>query len=527
MSAIVLRGGDVIDGTGTPRVRADVLIQDERIRHVLPPGTPCEAAADVDVTGLVVSPGFIDMHAHSDLAVLADPRHDAKVGQGITLEVVGQDGLGYAPANDFTMQTIRDQICAWNGDPALDYSWRTVSEYLARIDDGAAVNVATLVPHAAARMMVMGTTPRAATVNELRQIRDIIAQGLHDGALGLSTGLTYAPGMYASDDEITDALQPVSEAGGYYCPHHRNYGSKVIAGYLDCLEIARRAEVALHLTHCCINFPMNKGRAGEVLQAIDRAVDGGLDITLDSYPYLLGASYLASLLPSWAQSGGKQATLAALSDSSSRRDIIRHMEVTGSDGNHGVPVDWNAIIISSTSNSGNQQAIGKSIASIAEECHDGPGDVFADLLIADSLTTGCLVATGNEDNVRAVMVHRRHTVGTDGILVGERPHPRGWGTFPRFIGHYARDLGLMSLEEAVAHATSRAARRLGLTDRGVIKSGAWADLVVFDPDRIESPATYDEPKLPPTGIIHVLVNGQFTLHNGRRTSATPGRAIRK
>lgn len=527
MNDIVLRGGDVIDGTGAPPVAADVWIADGRIEGLLPPGRPGAGTREVDVTGLAVSPGFIDMHAHSDLAVLADPRHDAKVAQGVTLEVVGQDGLGYAPTDDTTMRIIRDQIYAWNGDPALDYGWRTVADYLARVDDGAAVNVATLVPHAAVRMMIMGSTSRAATRKELRGIRHVVAQGLRDGAVGMSTGLTYAPGLYASDDEIVDALAAVHDAGGYYCPHHRNYGSAVIAGYADCLEVARRADVAVHLTHCCINFAVNKGRAGEVLDAIDAAVRDGLDVTLDSYPYLRGASYLASLLPSSAQTGTKEDTLRVLADPISRADLVRQLEVDGSDGNHGVVVDWNAVIVSSTPSAENAHLVARSIGAIAEQSGRNPGDVFADLLIADSLRTGCLVATGNEENVRAVMRHDRHTVGTDGILVGDRPHPRGWGTFPRFIGHYARDLGLMSVEEAVAHATSRAARRLGLHDRGVLTPGAWADLVVFEPERIGSAADYQQPKLAPTGIPHVMVNGEFTLYNGQRTTAMPGRAIRR
>lgn len=526
MTDWVLRGGKVIDGSGTPRYRADIAVSRGRIAHILEPG---EAASGdvVDASGFVISPGFIDMHAHSDLAVLSDPTHIAKVSQGVTLEVVGQDGLGYSPVNGDVMAVIRDQITAWNGHPDLDYSWRTIAEYLDRVDQNAPVNVAVLVPHGAVRMTVMGESSRAATADELRSIREIVAQGLRDGAVGMSTGLTYTPGMYASDDEIVDALAAVREFGGYYCPHHRNYGSRVIESYIDCIDIARRAGVALHLTHCHVNFPRNKGRASEVLAAIDSAVAEGLDITTDSYPYLAGASYLAALLPSWTRSEGSEVTIGLLKEPSSRRRILHEVEVDGSDGHHGIPADWDTVIISSVKEPSNNWALGRSIAELARGRSTTGGSVFADLLVADSLGTGSLSMVGNEENVRTVMCHTAHTVGTDGILVGSHPHPRGWGTFPRFLGTYVRDLELMSLEEGIVHVTSRPARRLGLVDRGLISEGFWADLVVFDPDTIASPATYEDPKLKPIGIPHVFVNGEIALQNGRRTTALPGRAIRR
>lgn len=527
MADWILRGGEVVDGLGGPRYRADVVIEDARIGEIIAPGRSGVSGVEIDVTGLVIAPGFIDMHAHSDLAVLSDPQHLAKVAQGVTLEVVGQDGIGYAPVTDEVMAATRAQIVSWNGDPDLKYSWRSIAEYLAEVDRGSAVNVAVLVPHGTVRRTVMGTAPRPATEDELRRIREIVAQGLRDGAMGMSTGLTYTPGMYASDDELAHALAAVREFGGYYCPHHRNYGSRVVEGYGECVELARRARVPLHLAHCNVNFPQNRGRAHEVLAVVDAALSDGLDVTLDSYPYLAASTNLAAILPSWTHADGPDATISLLSDEGSRRRILREIEVDGSDGFHGVPVDWGIFTISSTWSPGNAWAVGKTIAELATARGVRPGDFFADLLIADKLATGCVISMGNEENVREIMRHGRHTVGSDGVLVGERPHPRGWGTFPRFLGHYARDLGLMSLEEAVLHATSRPASRLGLTDRGVIAEGNWADLVVFDAERISSPATYEQPRLLPIGIEFVFVNGEMTLDRGQRTDALPGRAIRR
>lgn len=526
MGDLVLRGGSIIDGTGRPAYPADIAIRGGRIDAILAPGQDFRGE-ELDVAGLVVSPGFIDMHAHSDLAVLADRGHVSKVAQGITLEVVGQDGLGYAPVNDEVMAATREQIAGWNGTPDLDYSWRSIADYLAKVDEGAAVNVAVLVPHGTVRMMVMGTESRPATADELGRIRDIVAQGLRDGAMGMSTGLTYTPGMYASDAELVHALAAVKEIGGYYCPHHRNYGVNVVEGYRACLKIAGEAAVPLHLAHCHVNFPQNKGRAAEVLSAIDEAVGAGLDVTLDSYPYLAGATYLAALLPSWVHEGGKDAMGQRLADPTTRKRILHEIEVEGSDGHHGVPMDWTTIVIASTQRAGNAWAVGKTVAEMPGERVASAGDAFLDLLVADDFGAGCLVQVGNEENVQAVMRHGAHTVGSDGILVGDRPHPRGWGTFPRFLGHYVRELGVMSLEEAVLHATSRPARRLGLADRGVIKAGNWADLVVFDAAAVGSRATYDNPKVLPDGIHHVFVNGEATIRQGTRTSATPGRAVRR
>ncbi|SDS00657.1 N-acyl-D-amino-acid deacylase family protein [Microterricola viridarii] len=528
----ILRGGEVIDGLGGARFRADVHISAGRISAIVPVESASRVepvvtqARILDVAGLIVAPGFIDMHAHSDLAVLADPAHLAKVQQGVTLEVVGQDGLGYSPVTDATMAATRAQLAGWNGAPELDYAWRSVADYLDRVDGGAATNVAVLVPHGTARMNVMGMDAASASPEQLDQIRAYVDQGMRDGAVGMSTGLTYAPGMYASDAELAHALAAVRAHGGYYCPHHRNYGAEVVQGYADCLELAARAGVPLHLAHCHVNFPLNRGRAPEVLAAIDAAIAAGGDVTLDAYPYLSSATYLSSMLPGWAQSDGADATLALLADPATRAAILHELEVTGSDGQHGVPVDWQTISISAVADPANAWAVGHTIAELATARGIAPGELFAELLIADRLGPGCLMAVGNAENMEAVMLHGAHTVGTDGILVGEKPHPRGWGSFPLWLGHFARDRGLLSLEEAVLHATSRPAARLGLLDRGVVAVGNWADLVLLDPDAVGSPASYDEPTLPPTGIPHVFVNGVPTLLDGRRTAELPGRAIR-
>ena len=524
----VLSGGRVVDGSGGPSRLADLVLRDGRISHIVPPGAARSAGERIDVTDLVVAPGFVDMHAHSDLALLADPAHEAKVCQGVTLEVLGQDGLGYAPVTDDTVAPIREQIAAWNGTPDLDHAWRGVGEYLDRVDQGAPTNAAYLVPHGNVRMAVLGNEDRPPTAAELDRMRAMVAQGMAEGAHGLSTGLTYTPGMYATDDEIVALLGPVRAAGGYYCPHHRNYGSRVVESYQECLDVARRAHVALHLAHCHVNFPRNRGRAPEVLDAIDEAtVRFGLDVTLDSYPYRASATYLAAPLPSWAQEGGTTATLDRLRATDTRTRILWEVETEGTDGNHGVPMAWDTLVVTGTADPSLSWAVGHSMADLATRRGEEPGRLYVDLLVADELRSGCLLQVGNEENIRTIMRHSAHTVGSDGILVGDRPHPRGWGTFPHYLGHYVRELGLLSLEECVRHMTSRPAQRLGLADRGIIQLGAHADLVVFDPETVAARATYDDPRRTPVGIEHVLLSGEFTVRDGRRTDRLPGRSVRR
>jgi N-acyl-D-amino-acid deacylase len=503
-----------------------VVVEDGRISAITPPGgSPAEVGQVLDVSGLVVAPGFVDMHSHSDLAVLADPAHEAKVLQGVTLEVLGQDGLSYAPVTDATLDPLRAQLAGWNGDPAgLDWSWRSVGEYLDRIDHGAPVNAAYLVPHGTVRLAVLGADNRPPTAAELAQMSALIEQGMREGAAGMSAGLTYTPGMYADDEELIALCRVVAAAGGYYCPHHRNYGVRVIEAYGECVAIAEASGVPLHLAHCHVNFPQNRGRAGEVLALLDKATAAGLDISLDSYPYPASATYLHAPLPSWSNEGGPESTLARLRDSAQRARILADVEVHGSDGHHGVPMDWSTIVVSGVRDPALERYVGRTIAEAAGDTP--PGEFYLDLLLADRLGSSCRIEAGNEENIRTVMTSPCHTVGSDGILAGSRPHPRGWGTFPRYLAHYVRDLGVLTLEECVQRMTSRPARRLRLPDRGVVAAGYRADLVCFDPDEVRDNATYDDPRRGPSGIPHVLIGGEFTVRDGVRTDRLPGRALR-
>lgn len=528
---IVLAGGTVVDGTGEPRYRADVAISGSTVARI---GDCADLLTDpsttrvVDATGLIVAPGFIDMHAHSDLQILLNPDHIAKISQGVTTEVLGQDGLSYAPVDDAVLAQVRRQIAGWNGNPAgFDFSWRTVAQFLDRLDQGIATNAAYLVPQGTLRLLVVGPDDRPATVDEIAGMQKILGESLRAGAVGLSSGLTYTPGMYADTGELAALCEVVAAHGGYYCPHTRSYGAGALAAYTEMLDLARSTGCPVHLTHATMNFAENAGRAGEFLALVDAALADGCDISLDTYPYLPGCTTLVALLPSWAAAGGPDALLARLADPAARERIRVDVEETGSDGCHGVVVEWDTIQISGVANADLAGLVGSTVAEIAAREGRSGTDVFFDLLRRDELATTILQHVGHEDNVRAIMQHRTHMGGSDGILVGERPHPRAWGTFPRYLAHYSRELGLLGLEECVAHLTGRPATRLRLADRGFVREGYAADLVLFDPTTVADTATFTEPRQPAAGIPYVLVNGVLAVDRGRPTGHRAGRALRR
>ena len=535
MVAVLFRRATVVDGTGAPRRPADVLVADGVIAAIAGPGT-IEARPGVrviDADGSVLAPGFIDMHAHSDLALLGDARHEAKLSQGVTTEVIGQDGIGYAPVDSRSLSVVRQQIRGWNGDlPDSVFDWNSVAEYLARLDQGPgaggiATNAAYLVPQGNLRMLVVGFDDRPASPGEIRAMQDLLADAFEAGAVGMSSGLSYTPGMYASTAELEALCTVVARYGGYFAPHIRSYGEGALDSYAEVLGIARRSGCALHLTHATLNFAVNRDAAPAFLRMVDTALADGVDLTLDSYPYLPGATTLSALLPSWVASGGPEALLARIADVSLHDRIAHELDVLGADGFHGVPASWDAIEISGVENPDLLGYVGRTIAGIAAAESRGEVAVVLDILQRDRLATGILMHIGHEHNVQAVMRHRVHTAGSDGILVGTRPHPRAWGAFPRYLARYVRELGVLTLEEAVRHLAGTPAARLGLPDRGLIRVGFAADLVLFDPGTVSDTATFDVPRSAATGISHVLVNGRLAIDDGVRTTDLAGHVLRR
>ena len=528
MYDIVIRRGRIVDGTGSPWYVGDVAVAGDRIAAV---GRLDDGAAHVkiDADGKVICPGFIDMHTHSDLVHLAEPDATPRVMQGVTTDVIGQDGLSYAPVNDKTLQYFRRHLAAFNGDPEeLSYDWRTIDDFLCRYDGAASINIAYLVPHGCVQALVMGgVDDRRPTEGEMRRMRELVAQGMLDGACGLSTGLTYAPCSFASTDELVELCSATAEYDGAFLPHLRSYGSDVIQAIDEAVDIAEKSGVALHFTHHQVVFPINEHRVKEYLGVIDDARNRGMDATCDSYCYVAGSTFIRGFLPGWTQSMGLDEFADALSDSSTREKIREQVEVTGCDGSHGVPMDWSRVQISNVKSAESGEWIGMRVDDAAKQSGSSTFDFVAELLLANEGEVSCVAFFGFEEAVQTIMAHPAHMVGSDGILTGEKPHPRAWGCHARYLGRYARELGVLTMEEAVRKMTAAPAAKLGLSDRGLIKRGLAADIVVFDPDTVIDTATFDDPKQHPVGVSHVIVNGQQVLDNGVHTHVRAGRALRR
>ena len=525
--SFVLQNALVLDGTGKPGYHGDVVVAEGLIQEISSPGKAKALGEHIDSTGLAVSSGFIDMHSHSDLAVLQDREYLAKTTQGVTLEVVGQDGLGYAPVSVETREELAQQLAGWNGQPDKDtLNFSSVGNYLDRIDQGAAVNVATLVPHGTLRLLVMGAADRHATADELKEMTSIAEISMREGALGMSTGLTYAPAIYAHDDELVALCRAVANHGGYYAPHHRNYREGFLEAVDECLDIARDSGCPLHLTHCHMSATKYAGRADLLLEKLARAEKDKVDVSLDTYPYLAGMTYLHALFPSWIFEGGLEKAEGRLKNSDARSRLFHELKITGTDGNHGAPIPWPAITIAHTSRPANAGAVGMNLEQYAKSVGKDVAEAYVDLIVDENFGASCVIFGGNEENVRAIMQHEKHMIGSDGILFGKRPHPRAWGCFTRILGVYAREEGVISMEGAVARMTGRPATRLGLTNRGFVRPGQVADLVVFDPATVLDKSTYEQPREPSVGIESVFISGDYVIKDRQRTGQLLGRSVR-
>jgi len=522
---LLFRDGLVVDGTGGPRYVADVGIAAGAIRSVGRLGR-VSAARVIDARGLIVAPGFVDMHTHSDVRLLDEPRAEAATMQGVTTEVIGQDGLSLSPANAETMELIRRHTASWNGDaPDCDWAWTSVAGYLEHLDGKTSPNVAYLVPHGTVRMLVMGYEDRPPTPDELAEMCRHVAQGMEEGAVGLSTGLSYPPAMYADTDEMVELCREVAARGGYFSTHHRSYGKDALGAYREMFEVGRRSGVPVHLTHCVMNFPGNEGKAEELVAEINALDPREVEVTVDTYPYLAGSTYLASLLPPWVSRNGPDGVLVALRDEETARRMRHEVDVEGTPGYHGMPMDWGTIEISSVGTEANRRWVGCTVAEIGAAQGIPPFEAARKLLLEEDLDVNILLHVGHEENVRTIMRQPYHTVGSDGLMAGQKPHPRAWGAFARYLAHYARDEGMFTWEQMAVKMSSLPCRRLGQWDRGILRPGMAADIVAYDPVAVRDTATYENPRQYPEGIPYVAVNGVLVKDDGRHTGALPGRVL--
>lgn len=523
---VVIRHGTLFDGTGSPGVRADLAIRGDQIADV---GDLARARAglEIDATGLAVAPGFIDTHTHSDLMALIEPRHEAKAFQGITTDLVGQDGFAFAPIDARLLEYLRGYWSPVSGDvDRAGVTWRRVSEYLDRVTGRCAINIATMAPQGNIRFLAMGLDSRPASPDELRRQRRLVEECMEQGCCGVSTALTYAPNSYADTAELTEVCRPIAKYGGFYQPHLRSYGMKLRESIEETIAIARGAKCGAQLTHFTAAFAANKGRAREYLEQVDDARADGLDITIDSYCYSAGQTGLHAMFPGWTQEQGSAGFLRMLRDPRSRARMKTDLEA-GCDGMHFCPVDWSIFQIAGVHTEKNRRFVGMRIPDAARSAGKEPFEFAADLLFEENASVLILSFVHDEANTELIVAHPAHMAGSDGILVGDRPHPRAWGCYARYLKVFTREKKIVSLEKMIHKMTGLPARRLGLKNRGELRKGAFADVTVFDPLRIEDTATYEKPRSLARGVLHVFVNGVAVLRDGRHTGATPGRGLRR
>lgn len=531
MYDLLIRGGEVIDGSGRAGFQADVAIERDRIAAIGQLGD-APARRVIQARGKVVAPGFIDIHTHSELPLLVDGRAMSKVMQGVTLEVVGNCGTSPGPWTAAVERRLRR--LAPPDDELQRWRWQSTGDVMAKLEErGVALNVAFLVGHGTLRTAVMGPEQRRPSLDELRAMQELLRRELEQGALGLSTGLIYAPSMYADTDEIVALAQVLREYGRLYTSHIRGEGDTVAQAVAEAIEVGRQAGVPVQVSHLKATGRNNWGRAPELLSLIERARADGVDVMADQYPYVASSTTLTAVLPPWALSGGTEAMLGRLADAEQRALIRRQIT-------EGAP-DWPNPLMSGctfddivvASFAPNPSWEGKTIAAIAEELGVEPEETVLRLLEAAAGDVAIIRFAMSEDDVREIMRHPLVMIGSDGSslaadgpLARGKPHPRSYGTYPRVLGHYVREERVLSLPEAVRKMTGLPAHRLGLKDRGRLVTGYKADVVVFDPSTVDETATWAKPHRYPVGIDWVIVNGVPVVAEGRHTGARPGRVLR-
>jgi N-acyl-D-amino-acid deacylase len=519
LTDLLIRGGTVIDGTGAPGVRADVAITNGRITDI-GAFTGRRAMRMIDARDTVVSPGFIDIHSHSDESMLVNSAMESALHQGVTLVVCGNCGGSSAPAHGLAAEEADKEYERLG----ITRTWSSFYEYTGAVEqNGAAINVCSFVGHGTLRMCVMGAQARPPTPAELAEMRGLLGRAMDEGAIGLASGLIYPPSAYGNTDELSALCEIVRSHGGLYASHIRDEGAKLLEAVEENLEIGRRSKVRVQLSHHKASGRKNWGKVKESVAKIEEARRAGVDVQADQYPYTASSTGLAVTIPNWVHEGGSAKLTERLRDPAVRARIRNEDTETGR--------AWDRIVIARARH--HPEYSGKSVADLAQAAGKDPLEWTCDTLVEHEGAVDIIHHSMDEDDVRFVMSQPWIAIGSDsranapyGPLSFGKPHPRSYGTFPRVLGRYARDEKVLTLEDAVRKMTSLTARHLRLRDRGEIRVGAWADLVVFDPARVADVATYDDPHRYPVGIEHVVVNGALAVDAGETTPERAGRFLR-
>ncbi len=524
-----VEGATVLDGTGAPGFRADVGITGEAIAAVgdlsrEPAGTTLRAS------GLTLAPGFIDMHSHSDWRLWGNPRAESKIRQGVTTEVVGNCGFSPAPVNPAFREELRG-FALFLPD-GMDFSWQSVEEYLRRFDGGgSALNVIQLVGHGTLRVAAMGFARRKPTGAELTHMKRLVSESLEGGAWGLSTGLIYAPGSYAETDEIVELARVAGRHRGFYASHIRGEGANLLDAISEAIRIGREGGLPVQVSHLKAAGHPHWGKVKDALALLEAARAEGLDVTADVYPYTASSTTLRTLLPGWVLEGGVEAMLERLRDPATRARIRAEVEAGKKEGEDLVAnAGWDGIMIAYAP--GRPEAEGRRLAEIAGKLGVAPADAAMDLILAGRGKAYMILFQLDEADLRVALADPHVMIGSDGSALSPhgplgqgKPHPRSYGTFPRVLARYWRDQRLLSIEQAVHKMTGLPAKKLGLKNRGIIRVGAKADLVIFNHKTVTDRATYEDPHRYPAGIEHVFVNGRLVIKGGEHTGSLPGRVL--
>jgi N-acyl-D-amino-acid deacylase len=527
---LVITNGHIIDGTGSPWYSGDIGIRDGKIAAI---GNLADSqrARTIDARGQVVAPGFIDMLGQSEMTILVDPRLPSKIYQGITTEITGEGGSA-APLNDAIIKADQAEYDHYHITP----DWRSLRQYFARLEkQGIGINLASYVGATQVRRMVLGDDDKQPTPQQLDQMKELVHQAMQDGAVGVSTSLEYAPAPYAKTDELIALAGEASKFGGIYATHMRNESDSVLEAIDEALRIGKEGHIPVEIWHLKVAGKGNWGRMPEVVSKIDAARKNGMDVTADTYAYTAWFNSMSAFIPPWAHDGGDAKLIERLKDPATRARIRKDLNTPSKDWDN----EWqeipgpDAVLIGVVQNSKLIPLQGKRLSEVAKLWNEDPMDALFDLLIQDNASTGVAVFGMSEPDVALALEQPWVSVDNDssgtspeGILGQEHPHPRAYGTFPRILRKYVREEHKLSLEDAIRKFSALPAQRMRLTDRGVLKQGMWADVVIFDPNTVKDVATFDNPNQLSQGMEYVLINGVPVIDQGKMTGARPGKVLR-
>jgi N-acyl-D-amino-acid deacylase len=524
---ILIQNGQVIDGSGAPGYRADVAVQGNRIAGIGELDSD-RAEKVIDAAGCVVTPGLVDMHSHTDFALPLCPTADSLAHQGITTAVIGQCGASPAPL----FAETRDEVVTSMESEELPLPWDEWSgfgsylDYLKRI--GISINVVPLVGQGMVRAGVVGFSAEPADETQMARMQDEVVRAMEEGAIGVSTGLIYPPGSFASTEELIAFTRPAGERDGYYFTHIRGEEKTLLEAVAEAIRIGRETGAAVQISHFKASGRENWAKSAPALALIREARAEGLDVTADMYPYLASSTNLSALLPEWAHQGGKPALLARLADADGEARQRMAAEIRSA---HPFRlIDWSAVLIASSPR--NRALQGRRVDELAAEAGKSPEEWVFDALVETEEQIDMIGFGMSEENRKTELRHPAMMIGTDGYglpidgpLAKGHPHPRSYGTFPRILGCYVREQGVITLEEAIWKMSGLPALKLRWTDRGLVREGYQADLVILNPDTVIDRATFQAPHQYPAGIHHVIVNGRLVIHDGVHTRALPGRVL--